>query len=161
MITFNESSILAVVPYRLLKNPTSTITSNCPEGQSKKKTFKTCSCTCWFRTFYFLNWLVWWGEPFDKNNVDVINEYKYRQLLFCSPEPKAQVSFSDLCVVRRRYRCRWCRWRCRKHFTFSSFSQEPLVQFQSNLAQSLLGWREFKYVQMKTPASFQGEIITK
>ena len=63
--------------------------------------------------------------------------------LFSSPEPKAQVSFSDqnLSVVRRcrrcrRRRCRRCR---RKLFTFSSSSPEPLGQFQSNLAQSILG----------------------
>ena len=50
---------------------------------------------------------------------------------FSSPEPKAQVNFSDqnLSVFRRRYR---------KFFTFSS-SPEPLGQFQSNLAQSILG----------------------
>ena len=59
-------------------------------------------------------------------------------MLFSSPEPKAQVSFSDqnLSVVRRcRRRCR-CR---RKLFTFSSSSPEPLGQFQPNLAQSILG----------------------
>ena len=57
---------------------------------------------------------------------------------FSSPEPKAQVSFSDqnLSVVRRRCRCRR---RCRKLFTFSSSSPEPLGQFQQNLAQSILG----------------------
>ena len=59
--------------------------------------------------------------------------------LFSSPEPKPQVSFSDqnLSVVRRclcrRRRC------CRKLFTFSSSSPEPLGQFQPNLAQSILG----------------------
>ena len=41
---------------------------------------------------------------------------------------------------------------CHKLFTFSSSSPEQLVQFQSNLAQSILGWREFKFVQMKGPA---------
>ena len=57
--------------------------------------------------------------------------------LFSSPEPKAQVSFSDqiLSVVRR---CR-CRHRRRKLFTISSSSPEPLGQFQPNLAQSILG----------------------
>ena len=82
--------------------------------------------------------------------------------IFSSPEPKAQVSFSDqnLSVVRRRC-CRCCRCRCHKLFTFSSPSLEPLSQFQLNLAQSILGWREFKFVQMKAPVLFQGEIITK
>ena len=78
--------------------------------------------------------------------------------VFSSPEPKAQVSFSDqnLSVVRP---CRCC---CRrKLFTFSSSSPEPLGQFQPNLAQSILGWMGFKFVQMKGRALFQGEIITK
>ena len=61
-------------------------------------------------------------------------------LLFSSPEPKAQVSFSDrnLSVVHHR-RCRRCYWRCRKLFTFSSSSPEILGLFQPNLAQSILG----------------------
>ena len=56
---------------------------------------------------------------------------------FTSPKPKAQVSFSDqnVFVVRRRCRRRRC---CRKVFTFSSLSLEPLDQFQPNLAQSIL-----------------------
>ena len=80
--------------------------------------------------------------------------------LFSSPEPKAQVSYSEqnLYVVRRR--CRRCR-RCHKLFTFSSSSPEPLGQFQPNLAQSILVWRGFKFVQTKCSALFQGEIITK
>ena len=65
-------------------------------------------------------------------------------MVFSSPEPKAQVSFFDkyLSVVRRcrRRRCRRCRCHCRrKLFTFSSSSPEPLGQFQTNLAQSILG----------------------
>ena len=38
---------------------------------------------------------------------------------------------------------------------------EPLGQFQPNLTQSILGWRGFKFVQMKGPALFKGEINTK
>ena len=56
-----------------------------------------------------------------------------------SPEPKAQMSFSDqnLSVVSRcRRRCR--RWRCRKLFIFSSSSSEPLGQLQLNLTKSIL-----------------------
>ena len=84
-------------------------------------------------------------------------------LVFSSPEPKAHVSFSDqnLSVVRRRCRRRRRRCRCRKLFTFSSSSQEPLGQFQQNLAQSILGWRGFKFVQMKGHTISQGEIIAK
>ena len=58
--------------------------------------------------------------------------------IFSSPEPKAQVRFSDhnLSVVSLHCHC----WRrCRKLFTFSSSSPEPLGQFQPNLAQSILG----------------------
>ena len=40
-------------------------------------------------------------------------------------------------------------------------SSEPLSQFRPNLAQSILGWRGFKFVQMKGLALFQREIITK
>ena len=39
-------------------------------------------------------------------------------------------------------------------FTFSSSSPEPLGQFQPNLAQSIFGWREFKFIQMKGPTLF-------
>ena len=63
------------------------------------------------------------------------------EFVFSSPEVKAEVNFSDrnLSVVcrRRRYRRRRCC--CCKLFTpFLSFSQEPLGQFQLNLAQSIL-----------------------
>ena len=53
-------------------------------------------------------------------------------------------------------------WRCRrKLFTFSSFYPELLGKFQPNLAKNILRWRWFKFVQMKGPVLFQGEIITK
>ena len=42
-----------------------------------------------------------------------------------------------------------------------SSSPEPLGQFQLNLAQSILWWSRFKFVQMKGPVLFKGEIITK
>ena len=48
-----------------------------------------------------------------------------------------------------------------KLFTFSSSFPEPLSQFQPNLAESILGSRGFKFVQMKGPALFQGEIVMK
>ena len=78
--------------------------------------------------------------------------------LFSSPELKAQVSFSDrlssvVCLSVRPSVC--------KLFLFSTSSQEPLGQFQPNLAQSILGWRGFKFVQMKGHALFQGERIAK
>ena len=41
------------------------------------------------------------------------------------------------------------------------YYQEPLDQFQPNLTQSILGWKEFKFVQMKGPTVFQVEIIIK
>ena len=89
-------------------------------------------------------------------------------IVFSSPEPKAQVSFSDqsLSVVRRRRRRRRWRWRCcwrcyGKLFTFSSSSPEPLGKFQPNLAQSILRSWGFKFDQIKGHAFFQGEIIMK
>ena len=59
-----------------------------------------------------------------------------------SPEPKAQVSFSDeyFTVVRHRWCCR-----CHKLFTVSSSSPEPLNQFQPNLTQIILGLRGFNF----------------
>ena len=93
-------------------------------------------------------------------NLNDIQIFFFWHLLFSSPERKAQLSFSDqnLSIVCR---CRCFRCPCCKLFTFSSSSPEPLSQFQPNLAQSILGWRGFKLVQMKGPALFQGEIITK
>ena len=77
---------------------------------------------------------------FGWNTVNSFTIIFFTSYDFNLPEPKAQVSFSDhnLSVVRRRCpRRRWCR--CRKLFTFSSSSPEPLDQFQPNLAQSVLG----------------------
>ena len=73
--------------------------------------------------------------------------------IFSLLEPKAQVSFSDhnLPVVCRRRRIL---------FTFSSSSTEPRNQFVPNVAQSILEWSKFKFVQMKAPP-FLEEIITK
>ena len=70
------------------------------------------------------------------------------------PELKAQISVSDrlLSVV--------CPSVC-KFFIFISSSQEPLDQFQPNLAQRNLGYGEFKFVKMKGPTLFQGEITKK
>ena len=64
--------------------------------------------------------------------INLLLQMALRVVVFSSPEPKAQVSFSDqtLSVVRRR-----CGRRCRcwrNFFTFSS-SPEPLVKFQQNL----------------------------
>lgn len=52
------------------------------------------------------------------------------------------VSSSDLfrsCLFVRPFVC--------KCFTFSTFSPEPQGQFQLNLAQSIIGWRELKFVK--------------
>ena len=67
---------------------------------------------------------------------------------------KAQVSFSDhlssvVCPSVRPCVC--------KLFLFSTSSPEQQGQFQPNLAQSILGWKRFKFVQMKGHALFQGK----
>jgi hypothetical protein len=46
-------------------------------------------------------------------------------------------------------------------FKKKSSSPEPAGQIQSNLVQIILGWREFKFVQIKGQILFKGEIITK
>ena len=51
-------------------------------------------------------------------------------------------------------------WKYIDEFEQSS-TPESLSQFQPNLAQSILGWRGFKFFQMKGFALFQGEIIMK
>ena len=48
-----------------------------------------------------------------------------------------------------------------KLFTFSSSSPEPLGQFQPNLAQSIIRWRESRVSQIYGHTLFQREIITK
>ena len=48
-----------------------------------------------------------------------------------------------------------------KLILFSTSSQEPLVQFQPNLAQIIIGKRGFKFVQLKSSVLFQVEIVTK
>ena len=102
---------------------------------------------------------------FKQNKLIALHTFPVFFSFVNSPQPKAQVSFSDqnLSVVRRHRRHRRCLCRCcwHKHFTFSSSSPESLGQFQPNLAQSNLGWRGFKFVQMKGPTLFHGEIITK
>ena len=66
-------------------------------------------------------------------------------IVFCSPELKAQVSFSDRLssVVCLSVRLSVCSSVC-KRFLFSTSSQEPLGQYQPNVAQSILGCRGFK-----------------
>ena len=96
--------------------------------------------------------------------VDVVDMCEYTYIVFSSPELKAQVSFSDrlssvVCLFVRSSVC-LCLSVC-KLFRFSTSSQEPLGQFQPNLALSILGLRGFKFVQMKGPAFFQGEMIKK
>ena len=85
-----------------------------------------------------------------------INKQNRYVFIFCLPEPMAQVSFFDqnFSVVRRR-----CRRRCRcRIFIFFSGTTGP---FSTKLPQSILEWRGFKFIQMKGPSIFQGEIITK
>ena len=74
-------------------------------------------------------------------------------VIFSSPELKAQVGFfssslARLLSIRPSVNLSVCLsvW---KPFTFSSSSSERLDQFQPNLAQSIPGWGECKFVQMK------------
>ena len=55
--------------------------------------------------------------------------------------------------------CLSVHWSVWKLFTFLTSSLEPLGQFQPNLAQRILGWRGFKFIQMKGHTLLQGEII--
>ena len=55
--------------------------------------------------------------------------------------PRDSSSDQNLSVVRHRWR---------EPFTLSS-SPQQLGQFQPNLVQSILGYRGFKFIQMKGP----------
>ena len=97
-------------------------------------------------------------DPFSKW-YDLIQICKFCWC-FSSSEPKSQVSFSDynLSVVRRRRRCccrRLCRRCGRKLFPFFFFLRPTGPISTKGLAQSILGWRRFKFVQMKGHVYFQ------
>ena len=98
----------------------------------------------------YINSNVFFSKLYD--NLSMKNYYSY---IICQKPDEDQVSFSDhnLFVVHRR-----C---CRKLFTFSSSSPEPLGQFQPNMAQSILGLRGFKFVQMKGHSLLQVNKILK
>lgn len=66
---------------------------------------------------------------------------KAREILFSSPEPKAQLNFI---IKKISAVCRCCIL-----FTVSSSSPKPLSRFQRNLAQSNTGLRELQFVLMK------------
>ena len=79
---------------------------------------------------------------------------QYGPRVFSSHERKAQVSFSDhnssvVFVVVVNF----------SHFHL--LLQNNWANFQPNLAQTSLKWRGFKFIQMKSPAFFHGETITK
>ena len=44
---------------------------------------------------------------------------------------------------------------------FLNFSSDSQGQFQQKMAQSILGWWGFKFVQIKGNTLLQGQIITK
>ena len=64
----------------------------------------------------------------------------FEVMFFSSPELKARELFWSLVVRRLSVRPSVC---LSVHFLFSSPSPYPLSQFQPNLAQSILGWREW------------------
>ena len=80
-----------------------------------------------------------------------LKKLNWLNVLKSSPELKAQVSFSDHNLSVVHHHC------CRPCKLFNFFSR-TLGQFQPNLAQSIF---EFKFIQMKDHALFQGETITK
>ena len=95
----------------------------------------------WFKTFYSLKPFRWWSKYYHFL-AHLSWKLKWAFLITCRP--------SSLCPSVRPSVCLSV---C-KLFTLSSSSPEPLGQFQPNLAQSIDGWRGFKFVQMKGPALF-------
>ena len=115
--------------------------------------------------------VVWWLDKqlstIDNytQQIDAKHSWKLERLLkdiniplffiYSSSEPTAQVIFSD------RLSSVVCSSVCKLFIFSSSESLKPLVQFQQNLAQTILKWMEFKIVQTKCHGIFQGDIITK
>ena len=67
------------------------------------------------------------------------------------------------CLAHLSWKLKWASdYLLSVHMSVLNFSHFHLLdQFQPNLAQSILGWRRFKFVQMKGHALFQGEILMK
>ena len=105
-----------------------------------------CICIRLFCLFLYYFWKRWASQDYN---------------FFSSPESKAQVSFSDqnLSIVR----CHRCRHRhcCQNFSHFHLLLQNQLGPISTKLGTNHLGWREFKFVQMKGSALFQGKIIAK
>ena len=98
-----------------------------------------------------LSLLVYKGSH---QNLNDIQFFFFWHLLFSSPEPKAQLSFSDqnLSIVSRCHCFRCCFRCCRcKLFTFSSSSPEPLSQFQPNWHKASLGEGDSSLFKWRTP----------
>ena len=89
-----------------------------------------------------------------KNDLCYLNGIYNKTLLFSSPDDTSR-AFQIACCRRPSVHPSVC-----KLSTFLSSSQEPLGQFQPNLAQSILVQRGFKFIRMKGHAIFQGRIIT-
>ena len=101
----------------------------------------------WYRQLSILTTIV---TPLDKVLLYVFKKIRQNVLIFQAPKEQwlSKVDITNLSIVT--FCC------SRKLFTFSS-----LGQYQPNLAQSILEWKGFKFVQMKGSIRFQGEIITK
>lgn len=88
-----------------------------------------------------------------KNTLQIIKLCIFVNM-FCSPEQKAQESFSSLFAVRRLSVCLSVNL-----ITFYTFSPELLVRFQPNVAQCLLRLRGFELFKWKAPPSFEGKTL--
>ena len=86
---------------------------------------------------------VWWGIDGIKEAVESVKKTKWFvaviKILFSSLELKAQMSFFDHLLSK-------CLSVNISHF--------HLHQFQLNIIQNILGWRELKFLQMKMPHPF-------
>lgn len=93
---------------------------------------------------WFLSSLRRKGHSSKNSNFSFFAFFKWiphieRLNLFSPTEPNAEVGFSD----------KWNCFRCLSLSLTSLYSSpEPLVQYQPNLAQNILGWTAFKFFQM-------------
>ena len=91
------------------------------------------------------------NEPLRQFQPNLVQSFLgWREFKFCSQEGPWFFPRGD---NNKRVKTYWQ--------ILKSFSPEPLDHFEPNLAQNIFGWSKFKFIQMKDPSLFQGEIRTK
>ena len=94
-------------------------------------------------------------------NITILEYQRWKVLSPCIAQLSWKLKWAFLIACRPSSVCLSACSFVRKLFTFSSSSPELLVQFRRNLAQRILGWWGFKFVQMKGHALSKGRKLKK